>query len=116
MFPRGLPGLALLLLRVSVAGGLLFEDSGHWHGLPVWIVVASMVLSIVLILGYLTPFAAATSVLVHVSVACLLSTQAGSLATIGCLDAIALALVGPGAYSLDSHLFGRRLVHLGPQR
>jgi uncharacterized membrane protein YphA (DoxX/SURF4 family) len=113
MFPRGFPGIALLLLRFSVAGALLFQDSAHRHDLPVWIVVVSILLSIVLVLGYLTPFAAAISVLFHVSVACVLSTQAGSLATIGCFDALALALVGPGAYSLDSHFFGRRVVHLG---
>jgi uncharacterized membrane protein YphA (DoxX/SURF4 family) len=113
MFPRGLPGLALLLLRVSVAGALILQDSGHRHDLPLWIVVVSILPSILLLLGYLTPFAAAASVLFHVSAACLLGTQAGSLATVGCLDALALALVGPGAYSLDSHFFGRRVVHLG---
>jgi uncharacterized membrane protein YphA (DoxX/SURF4 family) len=116
MFPRGLPGLALLLLRVSVAGALLIQDSGHWHDLPVWLVVVSILLSIVLLLGYLTPFAAALSVLFHLLAACVLSTQAGSLAVIGCLDALALALVGPGAYSLDSRFFGRRVVHLGSHR
>jgi hypothetical protein len=30
------------------------------------------------------------------------------------LDALALALVGPGAYSVDSYLFGRRLIVLPP--
>jgi hypothetical protein len=30
------------------------------------------------------------------------------------LDALALALLGPGAYSVDSRRFGRRLVVLPP--
>jgi uncharacterized membrane protein YphA (DoxX/SURF4 family) len=30
------------------------------------------------------------------------------------IDALALALLGPGAYSLDSRRFGRRLVVLPP--
>lgn len=113
MFPRGLPGLALLLLRVSVAGALLLQDLAHRHDLPVGIMVASILLAITLLLGYVTPFAAAMSVVFHLTVSLLLSTQAGYLASIACLDALALALVGPGAYSLDSHFFGRRVVHLG---
>ena len=31
-----------------------------------------------------------------------------------CLDALALALMGPGAYSIDSYRFGRRVVVLPP--
>jgi hypothetical protein len=28
--------------------------------------------------------------------------------------AVALALLGPGAYSLDAKMFGRRLIEFGP--
>jgi len=31
-----------------------------------------------------------------------------------CFDALALALLGPGAYSLDAYRYGRRLITLPP--
>jgi hypothetical protein len=37
------------------------------------------------------------------------------LASIVLVDALVLALLGPGAYSLDSYLFGRRMVVLPPR-
>jgi hypothetical protein len=40
--------------------------------------------------------------------------EAGAVTIVLSLDALALALLGPGAYSLDSRRFGRRLVVLPP--
>jgi hypothetical protein len=37
-----------------------------------------------------------------------------AVALLMCLDAVALALLGPGAYSIDSYRFGRRVVVLAP--
>jgi len=42
MFPPGLPGLALLLLRVSVAVALLLEAFAHRHALPGWLEVGAI--------------------------------------------------------------------------
>ena len=37
------------------------------------------------------------------------------LDVIVCFDALALALLGPGAFSVDSYFFGRRVVVLPPE-
>lgn len=110
MFPPGWPGLALLLLRVSVAGALLTEDYSHRYELSPWIQGIAILLSVALFLGYLTPIAAALGLLFHLVVGYVLNAGASSTEVIVCVDALALALVGPGAYSLDSYLFGRRVV------
>jgi hypothetical protein len=116
MFPPGLPGLALLLLRISVAIALLLDNYAHRYALPGWVHVLVILISLVISVGYLTPVVAAAALAVHVSisVALGLGVDGGVLALILSLDAVALALLGPGAYSLDSRRFGRRLVVLPP--
>jgi hypothetical protein len=39
----------------------------------------------------------------------------GGCAAIAILNALALALIGPGAYSIDARRFGRRIVVLPPE-
>jgi hypothetical protein len=116
MFPPGLPGLALLLLRMSVAIALLLDNYAHRSALPGWVHGVVIVISLVLSVGYLTPIVAAAALAVHVSISVALGPDAdgAAAALILSLDALALALLGPGAYSVDSHRFGRRLVVLPP--
>jgi hypothetical protein len=115
MFPLGLPGLALLLVRASVVLALLLADHGHRHVLPGWIHAVAVLISIALLVGYLTPIAAATALVFHALLWFGTGVDSASMAAIVALDAIALALLGPGAYSIDAHLFGRRVVVLPPQ-
>jgi putative oxidoreductase len=116
MFPPGLPGFALLLLRVSVAIALLLDDYAHRDALPGWVHAIVILISLVISVGYLTPIVAAAAVVVHVSIGFAFGLGADGLAVaiVLCLDATALALLGPGAYSVDSRRFGRRLVVLLP--
>jgi uncharacterized membrane protein YphA (DoxX/SURF4 family) len=116
MFPPGLPGLALLLLRVSVAIALLLDVYGHREALPDWVHVLVILISLVVSVGYLTPIAAAAALACHAFIGLAVGAEAGSAVTalVFALNALALALLGPGAYSLDSRRFGRRLVVLPP--
>jgi hypothetical protein len=114
MFPRGLPGFALLLLRLSVAVAVLFDCYVHRQQLPGWIQIAAVLLAFALSAGYLTPIAAMTSLAFHLLVWSELGLGSTALAVIICLDAIAIALLGPGEYSVDSYRFGRRVVVLTP--
>jgi hypothetical protein len=114
MFPRGLPGLALLLLRVSVALTVLISVYIREMELATWILAAAWLLGLLLVVGFLTPFLAVIAV-----AALLLSLPGltGSLAGfigVSALNALALALLGPGAYSIDASRFGRRIVDLPP--
>jgi hypothetical protein len=116
MFPPGPPGLALLLLRVSVALSLLFDSYVHRDALPGWVHGTAILISLVVSAGYLTPIAAAAALALHAIVWFAVGggVDATAVAAVLALDAGALALLGPGAYSLDSHRFGRRLVVLPP--
>ena len=112
MFPPGLPGIGLLLLRSSVAIALLLEGYGHRQ--PLWIQAGTMLLSITLFAGYATPIAAGVGLLFHGLIWLTSGGGSAALVSIVSLDITALALLGPGAYSVDASLFGRRLVVLPP--
>jgi len=114
MFPRGWPGIGLLCLRSSVAIGVLVEGHRHQQHLPGWIQGAAVLLSITLFAGYLTPLAAAIGLLFHGLIWHSLSGGDAGVAIILSLDTIALALIGPGGYSVDASRFGRRVVVLPP--
>jgi hypothetical protein len=114
MFPPGSPGVALLLLRASVAIALVVESCVHRHGLSGWMQIAVAVVALALSVGYLTPIAAAAAVVCHGLLWLGPGTDASALSIIFALDATALALLGPGAYSIDSHRYGRRVLMLPP--
>jgi len=112
MFPPGPPGIGLFLLRLSIVIALLLDGYGYRQ--PGWIHAAAILLSIALFAGYMTPIAAALGLLFHGLI--WLTSGSGSVAIVSIvsLDISALALLGPGAYSVDASLFGRRVVVLPP--
>jgi hypothetical protein len=114
MFPAGWPGLALLLLRVSVAIAVLLEGYSHRQGLSGWMLVALALLSACLCAGFLTPIMAILALSAHVLVWSYLSFDGAEMTATALLDALALGLLGPGAYSIDAYRFGRRIVVLPP--
>ncbi|OFA01804.1 hypothetical protein [Duganella sp. HH101] len=101
-FPRGSAGAGLLLLRLALAAQLLWHLAGAatawWH------TTLAVLLSLMLAAGLLTPVAAALCACYHL----LYAGHAGSL--IAAATAIALVLMGPGAYAADARLFGRRKI------
>ena len=115
MFPAGLPGIALLLLRLSVAAMLFIEPTGRWlWPAPTWLLIAGVIAVIAVSVGFLTPLFALVCGLLKV---CALSSAAqivAPLVILALLLAAALAMLGPGAYSLDARMFGRRVVLLPP--
>ena len=114
MFPPGLPGLALVLMRASVAGAVLLDIYTHRATLPGWATGAAIVLSIILCAGYLTPVASVAALAFHGILWASVGADSIAVALITSFDALALALLGPGGYSIDSFRFGRRVVLLPP--
>ena len=117
-FPSGGPGIGLLLLRISVAATSLFivassSDLSSIHSL----FAGALLIALSLTIGFLTPylsFVACVSALVNLF---RWSSRPDELILASLtLNALALALIGPGAYSLDARLFGRRVVVLPPRR
>ena len=128
-FPGGRPGVGLLLLRtalgaIAVAFGAS-DLSGPIARTPlVWSVAFTLLAGgFGLILGFLTPFA---SMLVGVSVLGIALSwfPAPPLASLGATltaammvaTAIGVALLGPGAFSVDGQLFGRREIVIPPRQ
>ena len=114
-FPRGLPGVGLLVMRLAVSIVLTARNIAIFHG-DLTIASAALpalqcVLTILLLAGLWTPLAGLLVALIEV--ARLLARPADPwvhllLASLG----VALALVGPGVWSIDARLFGWRRIDL----
>jgi putative oxidoreductase len=110
-FPSGWPGVGLVLLRGFISATLIS------HTLPyvaqhtkvsqlAWIVIGfSLASSVSLIAGFMTP-AIAIIVAIGASLLAVSGLLSSPFAVI--IPAAAIALLGPGAYSLDARMFGRR--------
>jgi hypothetical protein len=117
MFPAGLPGAALLLFRFAVAGIVLVTvlESEPIDSLDLWKAVIVLVVMILLWLGALTPIASVISIAIEVIYWPTSSGLRGAEQIVHIVLPLALFFLGPGAYSLDARMFGRRLI-LPPSR
>jgi uncharacterized membrane protein YphA (DoxX/SURF4 family) len=109
MFPTGMPGIALLILRVSLAGAILdrcFEVVKP-AVLPV-VCLALALQSLLLCLGLLTPIVSIVACTFELTALFVAGHADVRFIALACLNAAVIALLGPGAYSLDARLFGRR--------
>jgi len=111
MFPAGSPGVALLLLRLSVAATPFIDEHGHFSDLPPgWMALALFLVASLLIVGFVTPVLAVFCGMFKVLSVWALGGTLAPIDVLVLLEAAAVALLGPGAYSLDARLFGRRVV------
>jgi len=116
MFPGGGPGVGLVLLRISVGAGFLLDESLRggdafaYGGLTLRVALCAGLCT-----GALTPLFAVSGFLLAIVDLSHLGIANAPLTIVTMIDALALALLGPGAYSLDARLFGRRVVVLPPR-
>jgi len=103
MFPVGFPGAALLVLRACIAASLagIAFPTGWQHWAFLWLLI-------LICIGLFTPFVCVVAVAAVFSD--LAQHQFGNMTQFMIVTAAALAyaFLGPGAYSLDARLFGRR--------
>jgi hypothetical protein len=117
MFPPGVAGAGLLILRVCSASVLLLEAPIHpLDGKSLWLLLLFLLISGTLCVGLLTPYVAAIGCLIELSGLWLPSTQPGFHFLIAALNIASVGMLGPGAYSLDARLFGRKVLNFSADR
>lgn len=120
MFPQGGPGVGLLLLRLATAAMFAINITHRFNfssNALYWLVVSLIALiSFSLCLGFLTAVLSVIACIVGVA-NLFLADQPGNLVFIlRILTSAALFFLGPGAYSVDARLFGRRVTVVAPRR
>jgi len=115
MFPDRWPGAALLLLRVAAAIPLMLGGTPELRGVPhSWLYGAQFVaigVGILLLAGLWTPIAGALEAIIEIWI---IFSQRGEPSIHYLLAALAVSLVmlGPGAWSVDARLFGRKRIDI----
>jgi uncharacterized membrane protein YphA (DoxX/SURF4 family) len=112
--------VGLLLLRAALGAGLLAAGvqalrdgaGASWGGALACVLVVD---GLALLVGALTPIAAVPAVVVLLGRALapgVQGTAADPAAAWALVVAVAVGLLGPGAYSVDARLFGRREIEV----
>ena len=113
-FARGWPGVGLLLLRVAAGGSLIarttlvLESTLFGTGLFQLLIATA---GLLLIAGLWTPVVATVMVLLELW---RIFSRHGDPASdiLLCALALAIALLGPGAWSVDARLFGWKRIEI----
>ena len=115
MFPTGAPGVGLLALRCAVAASLYLDASGHFavdqNPLPF---AGRLLVAALFAGGFLTPIVSVLCALLQLAILIAGTADIAPAAVVWPFDTLLLALLGPGAYSIDARLFGRRVIVLNP--
>ncbi len=114
-FPTGRPGAGLLLLRLAVGASLILERSP-----VVWVIPQSLgfevrivlvCLGISLLCGLWTPVMGSVAALIELLIT-FSQSGGGTTHVLLAILSISLALLGPGAWSIDAHIFGRKRIDI----
>ena len=112
-FPGGWPGLGLLLLR-ALAGATLIAQILSYVGSTKLSVLSLVVTALVLIIascllvGFMTPIAAMVLGVGAIALAASQTFETNQTLLNVIVLTIAIVLLGPGAFSIDARMFGRR--------
>lgn len=114
-FPNGRPGYGLLLLRIAGGVPLFVIGMSKLWGEPadvaLWIRICSCISGALMLAGFWTPFAAALQAILEGMFAFSGTFEWTHLihASIG----LSLMMLGPGYWSIDALLYGRKRIDLG---
>ncbi|WP_044176852.1 hypothetical protein [Granulicella mallensis] len=113
MFPAGRAGVALLLLRFAAATTLIVDGTANWASVTsLWVLIVFLLPAFSLIVGLLTPYGSMICCLIQLVVLFKTGGSNGFHLAMSILNGGTVALLGPGAYSIDARLFGRQLLIL----
>ena len=119
-FANGWPGKGLLLLRVIAGATLIHFGIANFHAdIPTQIAAPQIIAGsagVFLLAGLWTPIAGTLAAVVKLWIAFTWffnNTGDPWIAVLQAALGAALAMIGPGAWSIDSWLFGRKHIDLG---
>ena len=118
-FADGAPGAGLLLLRLVTAAALIYSGISSIREeaapLTVALQVISIAAAVLLLVGLFTPLVGvlAAAAKVWIAISQFSSHSPDPWLTLAqAILAAALAMIGPGAWSIDARRFGRKHIHL----
>ena len=121
-FANGLPGTGLLLLRLLTGAALIHFGIANLREVPPSLTAVLQIIGIgagiLLLIGLWTPVAGWLAAIVKMSIALSRFLSHSGDPWIAIIQAVlgaVLAMVGPGAWSIDARLFGRKRIDI-PER
>jgi len=118
-FPDGWPGIGILLLRLGVGIPLVYDGITGVFATPRFISFMQDLIvlgaGMLLLAGLWTPVSGTVVAITELWMA---FSGAGPLRAVLLLAALGatLAMLGPGAWSVDAHLFGRKRIDIPNRR
>ena len=118
-FARGWPGVGLFVLRLVVGIALIWRaiaelsSSAPIHAIALHVIAISA--GLLLLIGLWTPVAGAAVVLFELR-RILWKLDDPWISVLMGTMALAIALVGPGFWSLDARLYGWKVINLPPRK
>jgi len=117
MFPTGSAGIALLVLRCVIAVTVLvYASVCSPAGAQLIVGGAAVLVGFCLCVGVVTPYCAAVSCVLELALLITTGCPSKFELAMSALTAAATAGLGPGAYSVDARLFGRKVFRIPPGR
>jgi uncharacterized membrane protein YphA (DoxX/SURF4 family) len=114
-FPNGWPGCGLVLLRVICGTPLLAIGTAQLWAWPIdsllWCRLFSCLAAALILAGLWTPLAASCLAMLQGVLA--FAGEGFATHLILALIGVSLVMLGPGAWSIDARLYGRKRIDLG---
>lgn len=116
-YPDGAAGIALVLLRLACAwiASLVIVRLPFPQFSPNATIVVSAAFALALALGSGTRLVAFVLAVAAIVTAIMTGSDSALTMIARACACAALGLLGPGAYSIDAHMFGRRVIRLEPR-
>ena len=116
-YPDGAAGIALVLLRLACAwiAFLVIARLPYPQFSPNGSTVVSAAFALTLALGYGTRIVAFAFAAAAIAAAFMTGSDGALTMIARACGCAALGLLGPGAYSIDANVFGRRVIRLEPR-
>ena len=116
-YPDGAAGIALVLLRLACAwiAFLMIARLPFPQFSPNANIVVSVAFALTLALGFGTRIVAFVLAAATTATAFMTGNDSALTMIASACGCAALGLLGPGAYSIDANLFGRRVIWLEPR-